>query len=109
MDILGSRTVKLANVNGKSLIVLMDNSFKKTNVLLVNQIVLYVIILTNLTAMSVMILLTNGMVMPVFLLVLLVLNAWITAIFVLLLVSVINVLMDISGKIKVSSANKLFV
>jgi hypothetical protein len=87
----------------------MDNSFKKTNVLLVNQIVLYVIILTNLTAMSVMILLTNGMVMPVFLLVLLVLNAWITAIFVLLLVSVINVLMDISGKIKVSSANKLFV
>jgi hypothetical protein len=46
--------------------------------------------------MNVMILLTGGMVKIVFLLVLLVLNAWITVMFVLLLIFVINVLLDIS-------------
>jgi hypothetical protein len=46
--------------------------------------------------MNVMTLLTGGMVKIVFLLVLLVLNAWITVMFALLLIFVINVLLDIS-------------
>ena len=85
------------------MIVLMDNSFKKTHVLLVKQIVLYVIILLNLTVMFVKILLLPGMVKLVLLL-LLVLNAWRNVILVLMLLLVINVLLDLSGIIQNGSA-----
>jgi len=51
INILGSTTLK--NVNGKSLIVQMDNSFKIIHAQLVKQIVLFVNILQNLSVMFV--------------------------------------------------------